>query len=106
MRLPEKVVTDVLAQALGFSGVNFCLGISLWEVTFVGHKVLVDFFNEQCITFNLRVKERMAHSLKVRFLHFQVHEDIPGKSRVLGLIIICARCVTCLTCVSYVQGNA
>ena len=24
-RLPEKVVSDVLAQALGFSGVNFCL---------------------------------------------------------------------------------
>ena len=24
--LPKKVVTDVLAQALGFSGVNFCLG--------------------------------------------------------------------------------
>ena len=26
-RLPEKAVTDVLAQVLGFSGVNFCLGI-------------------------------------------------------------------------------
>ena len=24
--LPKKVVTNVLAQALGFSGVNFCLG--------------------------------------------------------------------------------
>ena len=29
-RLPEKVVTDVLAQALGFPGVNFFLGITLW----------------------------------------------------------------------------
>ena len=28
-RLPEKVVTDVLAYTLGFSGVNFCLGITL-----------------------------------------------------------------------------
>ena len=26
-RLPKKVFTDVLAQALGFSGINFCLGI-------------------------------------------------------------------------------
>ena len=33
-RLPEKAVTDVLAQVLGFSGVNFCLGIRLKEVTF------------------------------------------------------------------------
>ena len=38
-----KVATDVLAQALGFSGVNFCLGIRLWEVTFVRHKVFGDF---------------------------------------------------------------
>ena len=29
-RLPKKVFTDVLAQALGFSGINFCLGIRLW----------------------------------------------------------------------------
>ena len=36
-RLPKKVFTDVLAQALGFSGINFCLGIRLWEVTFVKH---------------------------------------------------------------------
>ena len=39
---PEKVVADVLAQVLGFPGVNFCLGIKLWEVTFVRH-VLSDF---------------------------------------------------------------
>ena len=43
-RLPEKVVTDVLAQVLGFSGVNFCLGIRLQEVTFVTRKVFGDFF--------------------------------------------------------------
>ena len=42
-RLPEKVVTDVLAQVLGFSGVNFCLDIRLKEVTFVTRKVLVTF---------------------------------------------------------------
>ena len=36
-RLPKKVVTDEVAQALGFSGVNFCLGITHWEVTFVRH---------------------------------------------------------------------
>ena len=36
-RLPEKVVVDEVAQALGFSGVNFCLGIRHWEVTFVRH---------------------------------------------------------------------
>ena len=46
VRFPEKVVTDVLAHVLhvGFSGVNFCLGIRLWEVTFVRHKVFGDFF--------------------------------------------------------------
>ena len=42
--LPEKVVTDVLAQVLGFPGVNFCLGIRLQEVTFVMRKVFGDFF--------------------------------------------------------------
>ena len=36
-------LTDVLAQVLGFSGVNFCLGIRLQEVTFVTHKVFGDF---------------------------------------------------------------
>ena len=53
-RLPEKVNTDVLAQVLGFSGVNFCLGIRPWEVTFVTRKVFGDFFfkNEKCITFD------------------------------------------------------
>ena len=35
--LPEKAVTDVLAQVLGFSGVNFCLSIRL--------KVFGDFLN-------------------------------------------------------------
>ena len=44
VRFPEKVVTDVPAHVLGFLGVNFCLGIRLWEVTFVGHKVFGDFF--------------------------------------------------------------
>ena len=29
-----KVGTDVRARALGFSGVNFCPGIRLWEVNF------------------------------------------------------------------------
>ena len=43
-RLPEKVVTDVLAQVFGFSAVNFCLGIRLQEVTFVTRKVFGDFF--------------------------------------------------------------
>ena len=43
-RLPEKVVTNVLAQVLGFSEVNFCLGIRLQEVTFVPHKVFGHFF--------------------------------------------------------------
>ena len=43
-RLSEKVVTDVLAQVLGFSGVNFYLSIRLQEVTFVTRKVFVDFF--------------------------------------------------------------
>ena len=37
--LPEKAVTDVLAQVLGFSGVNFCLSIRLQEVTFLMRKV-------------------------------------------------------------------
>ena len=46
VRFPEKVVTDVPAHVLhvGFSGVNFSLGIRLWEVTFVRHKVFGDFF--------------------------------------------------------------
>ena len=46
VRFPEKAVTDVLAHVLhvGFSGVNFCLGIR--------HKVFGDFFCEQCITFD------------------------------------------------------
>ena len=39
----KKVVTDVPAHVLGFSGVNFSLGIRLWEVTFVRHKVFGDF---------------------------------------------------------------
>ena len=41
----EKAVTDVLvlAQVLGFSGVNFFLGIRLQEVTFVIRKVSGDF---------------------------------------------------------------
>ena len=43
-KIPEKVVTDVPAHVLGFSGVNFCLGIRLLEVTFVRYKVLGDFF--------------------------------------------------------------
>ena len=42
-RFREKVVTDVLAQVLGFLGVNFCLGIRLQEVTFVTRKVFGDF---------------------------------------------------------------
>ena len=43
--LPEKAVTDVLALVLGFSGVNFCVGIRLQEVTFVMRKVFGDFLN-------------------------------------------------------------
>ena len=39
-RPPEKAVTEVLAQVLGFSVVNFCLSIRLWEVTFVRQKFL------------------------------------------------------------------
>ena len=42
-RLSEKVFTDVLAQVLSFSGVNFCLGIRLQEATFVTRKVFRDF---------------------------------------------------------------
>ena len=42
---PIKAVTDVLAQVLGFSGVNFCLDIRLKEVTFVMCKVFNDFLN-------------------------------------------------------------
>ena len=38
-RLPGKVNTDVLAQVLGVSGLNFCLGIRLREVTLVMRKV-------------------------------------------------------------------
>ena len=41
---PEKVVTDVPAHVLGFSGVNFCLSIKLWEVTFVRHKFFGYYF--------------------------------------------------------------
>ena len=37
---PEKLVTEVLAQVLDFSMVNFCLGIRLWEVTFVRQRFL------------------------------------------------------------------
>ena len=50
-RLPEKVVTDAMAQVLGFSGDNFCQCIRLREVTFVMHKVFGDFLNEKCLTF-------------------------------------------------------
>ena len=39
-RPPEKAVTEVLAQVLGFSMVNFCLSIRLWEVTFVRQRFL------------------------------------------------------------------
>ena len=53
-RLPEKVVTNVLAQVLGFSGVNFCLSIRLHEVTFITRTFLVIFLNEKMhnITFD------------------------------------------------------
>ena len=44
VRFPETVVTDVPAHVLGFPGVNFCLDIRLWEVTFVRHKVFGHFF--------------------------------------------------------------
>ena len=43
-RLSEKVITDVLAQVLGFPEVNFCLGIRLQEVTFITRKVFGDSF--------------------------------------------------------------
>ena len=33
-RLLEKVAIDEVTQALCCSGVNFCLGIKHWEVTF------------------------------------------------------------------------
>ena len=39
-RPPEKAVTEVLAHVLGFSVVNFCLSILLWEVTFVRQRFL------------------------------------------------------------------
>ena len=42
--LPEKVNTDVLAQVLGFSGLNFCLGIGLPEVPFAIRKIFSDPF--------------------------------------------------------------
>ena len=41
--LPEKANTDVLEQILGFSGLSFCVGIRLREVTFVTHKVFGHF---------------------------------------------------------------
>ena len=49
-RPPEKVVTNVLTLVLGFSGVNFCLGIRLHEITFITCMVFGDFLNEKCIT--------------------------------------------------------
>ena len=42
--LPEKVNTDVLALVLGFSVLNFCLGIRLLEVPFATRKVFGDSF--------------------------------------------------------------
>ena len=52
-RLPQKVeLYRCAGTGIRFSGVNFCLGIGLQEVTFVTLKVLGIFSNEKCITFD------------------------------------------------------
>ena len=47
-----KVGTDVWAQALGFSGVNFCPGIRFREV-----KIVRAIFDKKCVIFDKRVKK-------------------------------------------------
>ena len=59
-----KVGTAVRAQALGISGVNFCLGIRFWEVNFAWALGFWQFFTKKCIIFDKRVK-KVTYLLKI-----------------------------------------
>ena len=56
---PIKVDTDVQAWAwaLGFSGVNVCLGIRFWEVHFAWALGFWQFLTKKCVIFDERVKK-------------------------------------------------
>ena len=47
-QLPKKVGTDVLAQALGILGVNFCPGSRFWEVNFTRALGFWQFLTKLC----------------------------------------------------------
>ena len=52
-----KAGTDVRAQALGFAGVNFCLGIRFWEINFSQALGFWQFLTKKCEIFDERVKK-------------------------------------------------
>ena len=52
-----KVSTDVWAQALGISGVNFCPGIRFWELNFAQALGFWQFLTKEYVIFDKRVKK-------------------------------------------------
>ena len=66
-----KVGTDVRARASGFSGINFCLGIRLWKVSFAQALGFRQLLTKKCVI-DKRVK-KMAH------LHYKVRENFLEK---------------------------
>ena len=73
-----KVGAVVRVQALGFSAVNFCLGISFWEVNFARELGFWQFLTKNCATFDKRVKNSDLLAEKFQFWHSEIHENMPG----------------------------
>ena len=52
------------AQALGISGVSFCLGIRFWEVNFAHALGFWEFLTKKCVIIDKRVK-KVTYLLKI-----------------------------------------
>ena len=63
------------AQALGFSGLNFCLSIRFWEVNFAWVLTFFDKKNLQCL---IKGEKSDLLAEKFQFWHSKIHENFPG----------------------------
>ena len=59
-----KVGTDVRAQALGISGVNFCPGIKFCELNFARALCVWQLLTKKCVIFDKRVT-KVTYLLKL-----------------------------------------
>ena len=73
-----KVGTDVWAQALGISGVNFFPALGqIWEVNFARALGFWQFLTKKCVIIDKSEKSDLLAE-NFQFWHFKSHENLPS----------------------------